>query len=291
MNPFHKLPFLLFAILAVLSGCGFLDPAEDLPIYVDLTNVEVLVDEGDNFTSSLGIKDIWLERNDDFLGIYRLPSIVPVLPGEGTTYILTGGVFESGIADQRVRYPFWKSNFLSFDVQPLDTVKMPILFEYFSDSILLYPFIENFESQAIAFISSPFSSTNVSLGRSTSEFYEGGAAGRALFNENQTRFEIVSSSTFKLPQSGSNDVWVEVTYKNNVPFKVGVYYEFLSQITAAGPDVLFFSNEEWTTAYVHINNEVRMAPDNSNFWVFFRADGEGRVGQIILDNIRIIHFQ
>jgi hypothetical protein len=99
------------------------------------------------------------------------------------------------------------------------------------------------------------------------------------------KFEIESSAAFYVPNSATNDTYVEVTFKGDLPFIVGLK-------TSAGEltDNIQFVADEWTTVYIHIGDFVRQAQVSDKVVLFMR--GSGSSGQTIwLDNIRVIQFK
>jgi hypothetical protein len=67
-------------------------------------------------------------------------------------------------------------------------------------------------------------------------------------------------------------------YRNNV------------DIGTIGGNVFANSQGEWNTLYFDFNDDVRALPTEMEFRLFFQASGEGDIGNIILDNLRIVHF-
>ena len=104
---------------------------------------------------------------------------------------------------------------------------------------------------------------------------------------------IFSTEAFFLPQTGPNDIYIEVAYKNDISFTAGLYY--ITQGLDAGeiPLGVFFNTnmEGWNIAYLHINDQVREAPRNAAFRLYIKANSGTDSGTLLLDNIRIVHFR
>lgn len=295
-----KIRFTLLVFLSALTACQLINPEEELPVYISIQDSRVLVDETLNTYSPLGIKDAWVFLQGEQIGIFELPTVIPVLPEKvGNSLRIGGGIFDTGLSTFRVEYPFWDDINVSIEgVQPLDTVVITPRFEYFSrDTAIIYAFEAGFEggSSNLQSISPASTYTNIQI--SSQDRFVGLQSGKVSFTPNKYQFEA-SSPILSLPQSGNNDIWCEVTYKNDIPFTV-----LMIGLAPGSPievelptNVLFFSPDEWNTAYIHLNDLARSIPDGSIFKLLFRASSQeagsatGRTGTIFLDQIRLIHF-
>ncbi len=295
-----KIRFTLLVFLSALTACQLINPEEELPVYISIQDSRVLVDETLNTYSPLGIKDAWVFLQGEQIGIFELPAVIPVLPEKvGNSLRIGGGIFDTGLSTFRVEYPFWDDINVSIEgAQPLDTVVITPRFEYFPrDTTIIYAFEAGFEggSSNLQSISPASTYTNIQI--SSQDRFVGLQSGKVSFTPDKYQFEA-SSPILSLPQSGNNDIWCEVTYKNDIPFTV-----LMIGLAPGSPievelptNVLFFSPDEWNTAYIHLNDLARSIPDGSIFKLLFRASSQeagsatGRSGTIFLDQIRLIHF-
>lgn len=278
-------------VLLACSACSLFEGNDSLPAYLELQGATIEVDYGRSFSSTLGIKDLWIERQDELIGIYRIPSIVPFLPNENQRFLITGGIFESGLSALRTPYPFWQPNSIEIPVGTLDTFNLAPTFKYFPDSILAYPIREGFERLPLSMRNNQQSSDVARLQRITDDVFQGNFAGRVRFTPSERSFELASEDLFRLPQRGNNDIYAEITYKNNIPFTVGLRFIANTGPGEQGDGVLFNSQLQWNTIYVHLNPIARSLPEGARFQLFIKANGTGNTGEIIFDNIRLIHFK
>lgn len=292
--------FALLAILFFSSACQLINPEEELPVFISIEDSRVLVDETLDFWSPLGIKDGWVFLQGEQIGVFQLPAVIPILPKKvGNSIRIGGGVFETGLSTFRIEYPFWNDIIVSIEgAEPLDTVVITPRFEYFPrDTTLIYAFEAGFEGGSSNLQSLSPNGTYATMQISTEDKFVGLQSGKVTFTSSRYQFEA-SSPTLTLPQSGNNDIWCEVTYKNDIPFTV-----LMIGLAPGSPievelptNVLFSSPDEWNTAYIHLNDLARSIPDGSIFKLLFRASSQeagatsGRSGTIFLDQIRLIHF-
>ncbi len=274
-----------------VAGCDIINPEESLPAYLDIQGASVLVSEPQSLASSLGIRDLWLFRGNEQIGTYQIPRVIPYFPTEQTEFVITGGVFETGLSAARVSYPFWQPLTIQIPNTPLDTFVLTPQFRYYSDTVLQVPFSETFEGFGTNLIETATGAAAAALTINTSDAFEGSRSGQINFTSDFTFYEGSSADFFPLPQSGNNDIWVEVTYKNNIPFTVGLSFITGSNSGELGDGILFNSNLEWNTAYIHVNDFVRSVSETAVFRLFIRANGNGNAGTLLLDQVRIIHFR
>lgn len=280
----------LYAVLLLpmlVGGCAVFNPAEELPIYITLQSPGTQVRDGESFVSRIGVRDAWLDQGDGSIGIFKFPVTVPVYPSEGNEVIVSGGILNSGLGLSRNKYPFWIPQAIDIsNVKALDTLIIEPVFKYVDqDSLLYFPVNEDFESSAISLEALTELDGVAPLIRTASDKYQGKYAGEVELTSLNTKLELESKNSFFVPRTANNDSYVEITYKGDLPFSVGLK-------TSAGEltDNILFYSEEWTTVYVHIGQFVRQAGINDNVVLFFR--GSGTAGQrIVLDNIRIVQFK
>lgn len=281
----------------VVSGCDLFNPSEPLPVYLSL-QVPVVVDPATGQTETLGIKDFWIDHNGERLGVFRLPTIVPLIPAEDRNQLtIQGGIFQNGLSSFRAPYVFWQPQTFDLQPTPLDTIAVDLTLTYWSiDSVLDVRFYEDFEGASFRLNNT--SQTNGTVMRTRSPGYRSNRSGYVAFSENAYRFEASANQAFRLPQGNNNDIYMEVTFRSNVPFTMGLAYAgVLTQTSGLLPlGVTYNSNLEWRTIYVHLGALVRSIPDDAIFTPYFQAtsldqeNNQGLPGELWLDNIRIIQF-
>ncbi|MDX2246683.1 MAG: hypothetical protein SF052_07910 [Bacteroidia bacterium] len=287
-----------FVLLLFGSGCDIFDRPEPLPVYLNLPRAEVRLNASGSIKSELGIKDLWVDYGPGQLGVFRLPSVVPLLPLDGVdSVVVRGGIFESGLSLVRSPYPFWKPIILSLTTAPADTQRISPVFEYYPDTVIAFPFVEDFESASQAFENVSSSSTTTSLTVSSESVFMGQESGKVSFSPDQYQLDLIAADFIRLPQSGSNDIYMEITYKNDVSFTVGLFYSTGLDVGEIPAELYFNSKGEWNTVFVHLNDGVRSVQDGAFFKPYIRASsfntstGQATSGVIYLDNIRIVHFR
>ncbi|MDX1908850.1 MAG: hypothetical protein SF053_17575 [Bacteroidia bacterium] len=281
-------------VILLAGGCD-----RDLPhpVYLRLRQPRIALDSTGTRTTTLGIKDLWIDHNGTQLGVFRVPSVIPLLPSEVNRMTFSGGVFETGLSSFRARYPFWQPVSFNVSAEALDTVDVDLTYFYYPDSVLHFPFNETFEEASIAFESVRTGATVTELEPTADDWFEGRYCGRAVFSQDRYEFEVIGRRFLDLPQRGNNDIYLEITYKSNIPFTAGLYYRATagSDVGELPANIYFESADSWNTVYVHVNDAVRGLND-ALFKPYLRANakdpdtGTIKNGFLQVDNVRIVHF-
>lgn len=289
---------LLLGVFLVVSGCEQTNPETDLPIFLNLSGYKIKTDN--QVIGERNIKDYWIDHNGETMGIHRVPRVIPLLPQEDRNELtIRGGIFQNGLTVLPAPYPFWEPITLQIEADPLDTVDLDLTFQYWPrDSILIYPFEEDFEGGgAPKFVSNDDLTNPTRLEPSALKSYQGQWSGRVIFTSSQYNFEALSSNFLSLPRTNDNNVYLEITYQNTIPFTVGLFYTNVNatNVQELPLGVAFLSEDKWTTAYIHLQSLVQSV-EPGFFKLYLKAtgdngDGEIQTGNIYLDYMRIIHFK
>lgn len=278
----------LFGVIAlvcslVLSSCEVINPEEEIPSYIHIDSIKL--NNGDLPPSN--ITDAWVYVNDDIVGVYELPATVPLLAAGQNSVQIRAGVKMNGIALTRLSYPF----FVPYETN-LDLIR---------DSVLtIYPEVnyqgtivweENFENVGITLQKTSQSDTSVQRLSNDPQVFQGTGCGAFILPPGANVFEAISSQTFVLPKGGSA-VFLEIHYKCNNRFVVGVYANTSSQIIQVEPSLIINRKEEWNKIYINLTNEVSGQLSAIDYNVYFGIIKEDDVStaEVYVDNIRLLRF-
>lgn len=298
----HRLSVLLTLLFATtfLPSCRVFDPPEDVPAYITFRNPRVQLDTTTGFTSDIGIRNVWLYQGGFLQGTYstaqledgRWPTI-PLIDLEKTDFFMEAGVFESGQSVFQIPYRFWDRIYFDLVAQAGDTVVLEPVFPYVDPVQYVTPVEENFEGFSVDLV--PFATA---LTEPDSTFvrvvsngaFQGNRAGFVPFGSDDRWFEVINTSPFSL--SREKDTYAEITYRCSVPFEVGLVYSSLAGVGFVSV-ITVTPKEEWNTIYVHLIQQIRdiinAGGEQTDFWLWMKADGQGNDGYIYLDDIRLIH--
>jgi hypothetical protein len=297
----HRLTRFAACLLAisVLTGCSLFDREEEIPAYLQFRNPRVVLDENTGFSTNTGIRDVWLYQAGFLQGVYPVNPVqdgmwatIPVIDLEKTAFFMDGGIHETGQSAFHLPYPFWDRIEFNLDLVSGDTFVVDPEFHYVEEERYVTPVVERFEGTLVDLV--PFStslteSDSTFIRPSTRDVFQGNASGYVDFGPDDRWFEAINSTAFQLDRS--KDVYLEITYKNNIPFEVGLVYQNLAGLFPE-PVITVTPRTEWNTIYIHLIEQARnilnLSSSVANFWIWIKADGQGNDGYIYLDNVRLI---
>tara|TARA_B110000971_G_scaffold218052_1_gene256095 strand:- start:264 stop:1076 length:813 start_codon:yes stop_codon:yes gene_type:complete len=264
-----------FLIVLVLSSCQK-ENTVDIPTFLKIDNIAL--DEG---STTSNITDAWVYINDQIQGVYELPAKFPVLEEEIQTVRIKAGIKINGIASSRTAYPFYTSYFENITFTPNETKTITPIVSYL-DSIDL--FLEDFEGTGINLEISAISDTTLLKLVDGDNHYGAGILSDSLFI-----FEISTDELKDLPQAGS-PVFLELDYKSNTQFLVGVYVNYPQSVIQK--DLLWINpKQEWNKIYVNLTTTISEGINASSFKVFIgmKRDFELEKNELYFDNLKVVY--
>jgi hypothetical protein len=291
----HFLRFLglLFFCWTLLGSCEFINPKEEIPAYIYVVPFQLKTDPTAQGSASEKITEVWLTVNDEFLGVYRLPSLIPVLKTGSTKIKLEAGIKENGISTTPDIYPFYQPFETQVDLQPneVDTLRPKTAYK----ANVKFSILENFERAPHTFDAliggqaySRITITNVGA-------FEGSSG---LINLNEQNPAVVLGSVNKV--SGLLDkgtvVFLEANYKAEAQAAFGVIplpFSGDPQLVYAGG---FNPSATWNKIYFNLTKVV-FDSKAKEFQIILRAELPTKDGAITLntariwlDNIKLVHY-
>lgn len=283
----HVLRFsLAAALLGILpfAGCRIIDPAEDIPSYIRVNDIRLTIT--DTITQGSGsenITDAWIYVDGNLIGAFELPCTIPVLE-EGTHEVLIkAGIRQNGLESTRAIYPFYKGweEQVTFTRGQIVTVS-PVI-TYFP----IVNFLWNCNFDAVGTnIDDVTGATWPNLLRDT---LLGGIEGKCGFvelNADTNLFYCQSFEDFVI--DNGFDVYLELNYKCNQPFVVGIK-NATNQETI--PWIQVMPESDWNKIYIRLNDAITASPGGSSYYVYIamKKDDDVANPQLYIDNIKLLN--
>ena len=268
-----KIKYLLIAL--ILSSCQK-ENADGIPTYLKIDNIAL-----DEETTSSNITDAWVYINDQLQGVYELPAKFPVLEEKNQTVRIKAGIKVNGIASSRIAYPFYTSYYEDIIFTPSETKTITPITSYL-DSIDF--FLEDFEGTGVNIETSAISDTILLKLVDGDNHYGAGILSNSLLT-----FEISTEELKDLPQAGS-PVFLELDYKSNTQFLVGVYVNYPQSVIQK--DLLWINpKQEWNKIYINLTTTISEGINASSFKVFIgmKRDFELEKNELYFDNIKVVY--
>ena len=283
---FRKLLLLILPLQLFFFGCKKINPEEEIPSYIYIPYCKFTSDSLNQGTNLQDFSDVWVFKNNDFLGCYPVGSKIPIL-AEGNTIIkMRAGIKNVGIESLRSIYPmvqFYETN-VNLKRGEVQTIVPDFL--YFTGISFLR--LESFSNPGT--ILAPTLSTDTFLsvysGSGPESIPGQGNCGFIYLDNVYQFFEAISGSAipYQLP---SRLCYLEMHYKSNTDLNISVSNGSTDIRLCAR---LFATEGNWKKIYIPLTENLNLAPTLLNFYLVLRASrtGSGPDPRIYIDNIKII---
>lgn len=282
-------------IIAVgLSGC-IKDNNPSRPAYVYIENVffeaDTMAGQG---TSSSNITDVWVSVDGQQLGANTLPALFPVILDENfqtNSVRVAAGIKDNGITNTRTIYPFYDPYVEIVDLEPgqIDTFR-PILYYPSNANIIL---VEDFEDPNQPVFTDDLDGNPITeMVTQMNEVFEGNYSGSIVLDSANLDCTVATSSRYyNINNLSGTAVYLEMDFKTNTPFQVGIVAHYGPSDT----EVLYKggvnATASWKKIYFNLTQEV-FGANATEYSVIIRALKYADINQpeIYVDNIKLLHF-
>jgi len=279
--------FILFSIYFLIS-CKK-DSEELIPAYIHIDSISFSNNTGIGLTASHSITDAWVYIDNNLVGAFELPVTFPVLYENVHSVKIRPGIELNGIASTRSYYMIYKEFVKDINLVKDSITNIEVSSSYSSDDVFVW--VENFEVGLPAIEEISGSDTNIVKTSLPGQVFEGSFSGAIYLTDEKNYFKAASVDAFELPKYG-NIVFLELNYKTNNKFLIGLYAQSSSNIVEK--HVLYINPKDtWNKIYVNLTSVVSQEIDANDFKILFMATKDEGVDQaeILLDNIQLIYVK
>lgn len=280
----HKLYLLCLPLLVLLSlaSCEVINPEEEIPSYIHIESIDLYVaDPGIQGSDAHKIVDAWVYVDDELVGVFELPATFPVLKNGEHTVKVRAGIKSNGISSTRLPYPFYKTYSTQVNLQPGQKVNISPVVEYFEGT--QFKWIENFDNTGTTIADGPYTSDTTLMQQNT-DVFEGTQSGGAYLDGNRLVFFASSATAFTNLPKGENRVWLELNYKSNIAFQVGIISNNITH-----PSLTINPNESWNKIYVDLSPQVSSYLGPHIIYISMLRNSDAGSAYLLLDNIKLVH--
>lgn len=281
------LPMAVVTLLSLFVSCDVINPAEPVPGYVHLDSVHFTTDYPTQGSASSGITDAWVLIDNQYYGTFEMPVTFPVL-GEGTHKIsIRGGIKVNGMVDNRAAYPKLTTYDTELSVKAGETSVISPTVGYSPAAI--FPQIEDFDDGSMSLVNTANSTASLNITTAGDPNAFENNSGVVLLDDNHKIYETASSDTFTLPYN--IPVFVELNYKNENEFTVGLY------ITTSGGNVFQYPlltlrpTSYWKKVYVNVTELGGTLPSAIAYKLYIHADKATALStaSLYFDNLKVVY--
>ncbi len=278
--------YLLF-ISMMLAACSK-DRLAEIPTFVEVTKVDVVTTMGQG-TDLHEISELYVYADNSLLGIFPVPSAIPIIGDQQAQLELFAGIRENGISNNSTPYPFYQPISLTIDLtQP--TVMYSPAFSYHENTV--FTMVESFESSHTLGVDlDQDTETSISAREGTGGI--DGKFGIGSMTRDHSLLEVATNFVYDdLPDNGA-PVYLEFQYKSDVTLAVGLRGHNPSQAPVSIYKLGLFPSDDWKKIYVNFTADVQ-GLESSGYQIIFLAsfsDSNSKAIQsIYLDNLKLLHF-
>ena len=280
---------LTFFYFLILLSCGDKKKAK-IPAWLRIDSVGMQTNYAEQGTAYQNFKDVWVYVNGNLLGGFELPFRIPIIQYGEVQLLLRPGIFVNGFSGLRAQYvPVRLLNLKRKFTVDSTTIIFPV-FSY--DSLVTFPFLEDFEGSGIQFVASPTSGANMIRFSGPGAGFNSNACGLMQLDDwssQNAQAECVSS--IFLPKGGRPKM-MEVHYRCNTNIDV-----LLICISTTGLRTekyivsLKSTNGIWNKAYFTLTPFIESFADGNSFKPAFRILRENPESgkYLALDNVKILY--
>lgn len=313
MNRLRKLIiiFPLIVILLSIFSCRKFEGDQTIPAYIKIDSITLNTDYNTEGENTHKINTIWIYVNGNLEGIYETPVYAPILARDANELTILAGIHLNGIASTRAPYPFYEP--ITQDVvftenkvlninggytpHGNDSTRLNSETSYYGNTVFVW--LEDFEDPSLSLDS--IQPSTVDIHRTTPannpEAFLSANSQYSGYVELQGEKDFFKLSTnvgtgegFELPQANNWPIFLEVDYKCNIPFEVGVFANEFSQVVE-NPLVGVNPTDEWNKIYINLKPIVNYSVNADDFNIFFYGtltEGLDK-GEVYFDNIKLIY--
>lgn len=280
--------FSLLIFITGLWGCEIINPEEPVPGYIYINNITTDTDPGEG-TDKQQFTDAWVYMDQDLVGAFELPALVPVIAEGKHTITIKPGIKLNGISSTRAAYPFVQQYETTVDFKPEKIDTLNIQTNYLDE--VDFPWNsagqEDFEQGGVSLDST--SRSDAQIIRQSNDVFEGNNAGLIHLDSAGMQFEIESISDFDYP--GENTpTFLEVHYKADNSFAIGVkLYQYTGQIIM-NPILIVNPKGTWNKIYLNLTPTLTRENATTQYKIYFsgNVNENSSTANVYLDNIKLV---
>lgn len=289
----------LFLIIGLLSWSACKDEQEAVPSYI---RIEPFVIDAGGDAAWHKITDGWLYVNGEFLGAYTLPATVPVLADGLSEVLVFPGVKENGIAGTPNIYPILTRYDRDYDLIPGQTVAVTPDARYDNGAKFPWPVERgSFDAGTVSTLVLENRDQDAALNFEITA--DGAFSGRSLLMKVDTAHRLMQVATelVSLPATFAKEVWLELHYRNDLPFILYLIGKDNTNSEVSVPVYQFnkTDNFSWNKIYINLTESLIALQNADQYRLFFQLSLQPNVqgnlpaleGKAYLDNIRLAHFE
>ena len=281
---------ILGGLLMILQqSCEWIDEPEQIPAYIRIDNINISTTTAEQGSNSHNILDAWIFVDNQLIGAFELPKSAPVL-AEGERLVeVFAGISENGIRQLPEVYPFYNRYRSTHELRAGETLTLSPTLTY--DTRTKFALSSGDFENGNAFSEDFDGNLLTDIEISTEDVFQGNYSGRIVLTGDNPYIEVGTSNPFLLPDPIASPIYVELNYKNNIPFEIGIVGYKNNVFFNSAYIVGILPTDTWKKMYINLGDEVGfMGAETYRISLRALKLPEVETGKIFLDNIKLLHF-
>ncbi|TVQ46459.1 MAG: hypothetical protein EA362_07595 [Saprospirales bacterium] len=272
----------------LLLSCSFFedDPLDPAYIHIDSHSISVKPEQG---SAHHDISDSWVYLDGSLLGAYEKGTDIPWLDAGGNNQILVfPGIRDNGIRSLPTIYPMLRPDTFQVNFEPLNMDTLKPVYRYFDDVVFLIN--EGFEFGNFLTVDLDLNE-NTKVVRSRDDAFEGNYSAKLQVDSENIALEVASEFVYTGLPNG-RPVYLELHYKNDHPFSVGLLGERIEASPTRFYKLTLRPTDEWKKVYINFQEEITFT-DFQGYRLLFGLQWEedhiSDTATVYLDNVKFLH--
>lgn len=290
-NDLMNVPALSVAGLLVVCTSSGCTKGDNVPSYIEIPSVVVSTNELQGAATSK-ITDVWVSVNDELLGVWELPARVPALYEGNVEVRVVPAIKRNGMYDDRLRYPFMEAYIADIDLVKEQTTRVDPVVTYFEQTDF---WIESFDDPGTLVSTTPASDTTLlrfTPAQAPDLVLDDSPCGGFVLEGDRDYIRLFTDEDFDV---FGGPIFLELDYRTNIPFTIGVIYEF-NGLPNAQPYVIVTptlrgdGSTFWNKIYVDLSPVFNLGVTGRDIFIEATLPSGTSTAQVLLENIKIVRI-
>ena len=290
---------ILFGFVLFNSGCDIINPEEQIPSYLEIPTFTLNTELQTQGTNSHKITEAHVFVAGELIGIFTLPATIPVLKEGAQDVQIFPGVRANGLGDITEIYPFYERYQTTINFVVGEVVTINPTTNYLDNVNFFFEPQEGFEDGTLTFSVDLDGDPATTIELTNQEVFEGNGSAIIEIEKDDPQIEIGSNLITELPTTVSASTYLELNYKTETSFLVGVLgYDSQGRIIYSLVDKGVNPKEEWNKIYFDFTQEMVDLISLEGQLAGWRLvlvsdlfDSASDQANIYLDNIKLVQFR
>lgn len=276
-------------LLPLVASCA---KGDKVPSYVEIPAVTLTTTTAQGMATSK-VTDVWVSVDESFLGVWELPARVPIL-AEGPHRIdVVPGVKRNGLFDARVRYPLYTTWTGQVNLTREGTATINAAVQYQPTAEF---WIEGFEDTFIRLNTTEASDTTLIRFTPAEHpdllYLENTPCGGFRLDAANPYIRIYTDEDF---EASSGPVFLELDYRNDLAFTVGVLFSADNTPTSVPLVILVPTRRSdgtmpWNKVYIDLSGLFNSGVADRDIYIEASLPSSVPSASVYLDNLKLVRF-